>query len=315
MRSASSHLLLRCAARWPGAAGADAFTAAAAAGATALPRAAAGQSPASDTPSCRLLATKAGGREADGGVGAMVADFNKVRLEKESICFFFLQSRSLLGATTPPQSPTISPHKKKEMADLLGTPPPAGPDASPTTASSSPTTLPPGRLTHVDPATGAAAMVDVSGKAPTVRSATATATVALSRPAFDALAADALAKGDALGVARIAGITGAKRTPDLIPLCHSVPLAHVALDARLDARSATVTLTATASTGPAGTGVEMEALVGASLAALALHDMTKALSPGTVIGPVRLERKVGGKGGAWVRGGDGVDEWRREGGG
>jgi cyclic pyranopterin phosphate synthase len=156
-------------------------------------------------------------------------------------------------------------------------------------------------------------MVDVSGKPATIRSATASARVTLSRAAYDALASDALAKGDALGVARIAGIAAAKRTPDLIPLCHSVPLAHVALDARLDAASASVTLTATATTGPAGTGVEMEALVGASVAALALHDMTKAMSPGTVIGPVRLEKKVGGKSGEWVRRGEGVDEWGRGG--
>jgi cyclic pyranopterin phosphate synthase len=206
------------------------------------------------------------------------------------------------------------------MADLLGGPPPppsgrgddAGTSAPPLASSSLPPTPGTGRLTHIDPANGAAAMVDVGGKALTVRTATATARVRLSRAAFDALASDALAKGDALAVARIAGIAAAKKTADLIPLCHSVPLAHVRVDARLDRDTASVSLTATASTSPAGTGVEMEALVGVSVAALALHDMTKALSPGSVVERVRLERKTGGKGGAWVRGGDGVDEWRRE---
>ena len=154
-------------------------------------------------------------------------------------------------------------------------------------------------------------MVDVSLKPLTVRSATASAVVSLSRAAFDALTSDSLAKGDALGVARLAGICAAKKTPDLIPLCHSVPLSHVSVSAALDAPSASVTLTATASTSPTNTGVEMEALTAVSVAALALHDMTKALSPGSVIGSVRLDGKKGGKGGEWVRVGPGVGEWAR----
>ena len=157
-------------------------------------------------------------------------------------------------------------------------------------------------------------MVDVGGTPLTLRSATASAVVSLSRAAYDAMVADGLAKGDALGVARLAGICAAKKTADLIPLCHAVPLAKVSVEAALDAARAAVTLTATARTAPAGTGVEMEALTAVTVAALALHDMTKALSPGTVIGRVRLEAKSGGTkggGGEWVREGDGVEEWGR----
>lgn len=157
-------------------------------------------------------------------------------------------------------------------------------------------------------------MVDVGGKPLTRRTATASAVVTLSGAAFAALAADGLAKGDALGVARLAGICAAKKTADLIPLCHAVPLAKVGVEAALHPGSSSVTLTATATTPPATTGVEMEALTAVTVAALALHDMTKALSPGTVIGPVRLEGKSGGTkggGGEWVRVGGGVDEWER----
>ena len=154
-----------------------------------------------------------------------------------------------------------------------------------------------GPLTHLD-ASGQARMVDVSGKEVTARSATATGTVLLSAKAIEALRAGDVPKGDALAVARIAGIQGAKRTPDLIPLCHPIALHAVTVD--LDVADHGVFITCTARTADR-TGVEMEALTGVSVAALALIDMIKAVDPAAVITDVRVEAKTGGKSGSWHR--------------
>ena len=154
-----------------------------------------------------------------------------------------------------------------------------------------------GRLTHLGPA-GQARMVDVSGKDVTTRSATATGTVLLSAEAVAALRAGEVPKGDALAVARIAGIQGAKRTPDLIPLCHPIALHSVTVD--LQVADHGVLITSTARTADR-TGVEMEALTAVSVAALALIDMIKAVDPAAVITDVRVEEKTGGKSGSWHR--------------
>jgi cyclic pyranopterin phosphate synthase len=152
-------------------------------------------------------------------------------------------------------------------------------------------------LTHLD-AAGQARMVDVSGKDVTARSATASGTVLLSPQAVAALRSGNVPKGDALAVARIAGIQGAKRTPDLIPLCHPIGLHAVTID--LEVTDHGVLITATARTADR-TGVEMEALTSVSVAALALVDMIKAVDRSAVIADIRLEEKAGGKSGRWVR--------------
>ena len=152
-------------------------------------------------------------------------------------------------------------------------------------------------LTHVDSACDAR-MVDVSGKAVTARSACASGRVLLSAEAVAALRAGEVPKGDALAVARIAGIAGAKRTPDLIPLCHPIGLHGVTVD--LTVTDEGVDITAVARTADR-TGVEMEALTSVSVAALALIDMVKAIDPAAMITDVRVEWKEGGKTGPWRR--------------
>jgi cyclic pyranopterin phosphate synthase len=155
------------------------------------------------------------------------------------------------------------------------------------------------RLTHLGP-DGAARMVDVSAKKPTVRSAVARAVVTLGPRAYRALDASENAKGDALAVARLAGIQAAKRTAEWIPLCH--PLAFDAMSVsfrREPGERAVEILTEVRGTGK--TGFEMEALVAAAAAALALYDMCKAADKGIVIGPVALISKSGGKSGRWRR--------------
>jgi cyclic pyranopterin monophosphate synthase len=154
-----------------------------------------------------------------------------------------------------------------------------------------------GRLTHLDEA-GHARMVDVSGKDVTVREARASGQVLLSPAAIEALRAGNVPKGDALGVARIAGIQGAKRTPDLVPLCHPIALHSVAVD--LEVHDNAVAITAVVRTADR-TGVEMEALTAVSVAALALIDMVKAIDPAAVVSDVRVEEKSGGKTGTWRR--------------
>jgi len=152
-------------------------------------------------------------------------------------------------------------------------------------------------LTHVD-ATGAARMVDVGDKEVTRRTATATGVLRTTPEVVAALRDDTVPKGDALGTARVAGIMGAKRTPDLIPLCHPIPLAGVTVD--LDVGDDHVAITATARSADR-TGVEMEALTAVAVAGLTLHDMIKALDPAATMDGVRLERKEGGRSGVWTR--------------
>ena len=160
---------------------------------------------------------------------------------------------------------------------------------------------PPG-LTHVD-ASGAARMVDVTGKAVTSRQATACGRLRTTAAVIDLLRRDGLPKGDALAVARIGGIAGAKRTSDLIPLCHPIPLHSVTVDLRLDDTS--VTITATTRTADR-TGVEMEAFTAVAAAGLTLYDMIKAVDRTAVLGEIRLVAKSGGRTGEWTR--DGGDE-------
>jgi cyclic pyranopterin phosphate synthase len=157
----------------------------------------------------------------------------------------------------------------------------------------------PDRLTHLDEH-GAARMVDVGGKDVTARRAVARGTVAMSPETAAAVAAGDAPKGDVLGVARIAGILAAKRTGELIPLCHPLSLDHVDVEGTVDADAGTVTLTATAST-TARTGVEMEAMTAVSVAALTVYDMVKGLDKGVVIRELLLLEKTGGKSGAWRR--------------
>jgi len=158
-------------------------------------------------------------------------------------------------------------------------------------------TGPPDRLTHVDER-GSARMVDVSAKEVTVRTATATGRVQVSPAVIAALRGDGVPKGDALAVARLAGIQGAKRTPDLIPLCHPIALHGVEVDVEL--HDEFVRITATARTADR-TGVEMEALTAVAVAGLAMIDMVKALDRTAVIADVRLLTKTGGRSGTWER--------------
>ncbi|BAV64177.1 cyclic pyranopterin monophosphate synthase MoaC [Sphingobium cloacae] len=152
-----------------------------------------------------------------------------------------------------------------------------------------------GGLTHLD-AHGSARMVDVSGKAVTAREAVATGRITMSREAAAAIAAGTVKKGDVLAVARVAGIMAAKRTSDLIPLCHPLPLSSVTVDLAPDEEGVTVTVTACTA---GQTGVEMEALTGVSAALLTIYDMAKAIDKAMVIGHVRLLAKTGGKSGDW----------------
>jgi cyclic pyranopterin monophosphate synthase len=154
-----------------------------------------------------------------------------------------------------------------------------------------------GRLTHVDES-GHARMVDVSAKDVTVREARASGRVLLSADAISALRAGQVPKGDALAVARIAGIQAAKRTPDLVPLCHPIAIHAVTVD--LQVGDGAVEIAATVRTADR-TGVEMEALTSVTVAALALIDMVKAIDPAAVISDVRVEEKTGGKTGPWRR--------------
>ena len=155
----------------------------------------------------------------------------------------------------------------------------------------------PPRLSHLDQS-GHARMVDVSGKDVTARQARASGRVLLSDRAVRALRAGEVPKGDAIAVARIAGIQGAKKTPDLIPLCHPIGLHGVTVD--LAVTDEGVDITAVTRTADR-TGVEMEALTSVSVTALALIDMVKAIDPAAVITDVRVEWKEGGKTGPWRR--------------
>jgi cyclic pyranopterin monophosphate synthase len=153
------------------------------------------------------------------------------------------------------------------------------------------------RLTHVDDS-GAARMVDVSGKEVTARTATASGRVVVSSEVVALLRGDGLPKGDALGVARVAGIMAAKRTPDLVPLCHPLAISGVTVD--LEVTDDAVLVRAAVRTTDR-TGVEMEALTAVSVAALTLVDMVKAVDKAAVITDVRVDSKAGGRSGDWRR--------------
>jgi cyclic pyranopterin phosphate synthase len=155
----------------------------------------------------------------------------------------------------------------------------------------------PGRLTHTDDS-GHARMVDVSAKDVTVREARASGRVLLSAEAIAVLRAGQVPKGDALVVARIAGIQAAKRTPDLVPLCHPIAIHAVTVDLQVTENAVEIATTVRTADR---TGVEMEALTSVTVAALALIDMVKAIDPAAVITDVRVEEKTGGKTGTWRR--------------
>ena len=150
-------------------------------------------------------------------------------------------------------------------------------------------------LTHLD-TTGAARMVDVSAKPATVREATAAGRITMSREAATAIRDGTAKKGDVIAVARVAGIMAAKRTADLIPLCHPLPIAGVTLDLTVEVDG--VVATATVRTTH-GTGVEMEAMTAVSVALLTVYDMAKAVDRGMTIGAIRLLAKSGGRSGDW----------------
>jgi len=152
-------------------------------------------------------------------------------------------------------------------------------------------------LSHVDES-GAARMVDVSAKDRSTRVATATGVMRTTAEVTGLIAEGGLPKGDALATARIAGIMGAKRTPELVPLCH--PLAISGAEVEFDVRDAEIGISATVRTTDR-TGVEMEALTAVTVAGLTLHDMIKAVDPAATLDAVRLERKEGGKSGIWER--------------
>ena len=153
------------------------------------------------------------------------------------------------------------------------------------------------RLTHVDES-GAARMVDVSDKDVTARSATASGRVLVSPAVIALLRGEGVPKGDALAVARLAGIMGAKQTPALIPLCHPLSISGVTVD--LSVTDESVDIVATVRTTDR-TGVEMEALTAVAVAGLTVVDMVKAVDKGAVISDVRVESKSGGKSGDWTR--------------
>lgn len=155
------------------------------------------------------------------------------------------------------------------------------------------------RLTHVDDA-GAARMVDISAKAATQRMARARGAIMMRPETLAAIRDNQIAKGDVLAVARIAGIMGAKRTSELVPLCHPIALSDIQLQLSMDEQLPGVWVEATARTsGP--TGVEMEAIMAVSVSLVTLYDMAKGVDKGMMIGQISLIEKRGGKSGDWVR--------------
>ncbi|XP_040379656.1 cyclic pyranopterin monophosphate synthase, mitochondrial isoform X1 [Oryza brachyantha] len=154
-------------------------------------------------------------------------------------------------------------------------------------------------LTHVD-SSGQAKMVDVSSKNDSTRVAVATCRVLLGQKAFDLVASNQIAKGDVLTVAKIAGITGAKQTSNLIPLCHNLNISHVRVDLTLNEEDSSVMIEGEASTN-GKTGVEMEAMTAVAIAGLTVYDMCKAVSKNICITDICLQHKSGGKSGSWSR--------------
>ena len=157
-----------------------------------------------------------------------------------------------------------------------------------------------GKLNHFD-AAGNAVMVDVTAKAPTLRTAVAEGTIRVSRPVLEAIASGAASKGDVLGVARVAGIMAAKRTSELIPLCHPLMLTHVSVDFELLEEDCAVRARCTVKLS-GKTGVEMEALTGVSAALLTVYDMCKALDKTRDLTGSQRVRKEGGNSGVFHRG-------------
>ncbi|MDQ0315561.1 cyclic pyranopterin monophosphate synthase MoaC [Amorphus orientalis] len=157
-----------------------------------------------------------------------------------------------------------------------------------------------GSLTHLDE-TGAARMVDVSEKDVTRREAVATGNVTMRAETLEAILAGQIKKGDVFATARIAGIMAAKRTHDLIPLCHPLPVSSVKVEIEPDRNLPGLTVTATVGVD-SKTGVEMEALTAASVACLTIYDMAKAVERGMVVGDIRLLAKSGGRSGDWQAG-------------
>lgn len=143
-------------------------------------------------------------------------------------------------------------------------------------------------------------MVDVSAKPVTPRMARATGSIQMQRETLEAIRANTISKGDVLGVARVAGIMAAKRTSELIPLCHPIALSDVAVDITIDDALPGLHVEATAKTA-AQTGVEMEALVAVSVSLVTVYDMAKAVDRSMVIGEISLAEKVGGRSGHWQR--------------
>ncbi len=158
------------------------------------------------------------------------------------------------------------------------------------------------KLTHIDEQ-GRARMVDVGAKADTEREAVARGEIHLSPQTMELVAGGRVAKGDVLGVARVAGIMAAKRTGDLIPLCHPLPITRAEIDFRLDRERSVIEIEARVAT-IGKTGVEMEALTAVNVAALTIYDMAKAAEKGMVIQNVRLIQKTGGKSGTYQRPGE-----------
>ena len=154
-------------------------------------------------------------------------------------------------------------------------------------------------LSHID-GEGRARMVDVSGKDVTVRMARATGAIRMQRETLDAIQANTIAKGDVLGVARLAGIMAAKRTSELVPLCHPIPLSDIRIDITLDEALPGLRVEATAKTA-AQTGVEMEAIIAVSVTLVTVYDMAKAVDKSMVIGEILLAEKLGGRSGHWRR--------------
>jgi cyclic pyranopterin monophosphate synthase len=154
------------------------------------------------------------------------------------------------------------------------------------------------KLTHIDE-TGRAEMVDVGAKPESERMAVATGSVYMQRETLRLIQEGVLKKGDVLSVARIAGIMGAKKTSDLIPLCHPIPLTKIGVDLEIDGEKSAIQITATART-IGKTGVEMEALTAVSIAALTIYDMAKAVDRAMQIGDIRLVEKRGGVHGDYV---------------
>lgn len=154
-------------------------------------------------------------------------------------------------------------------------------------------------LTHVDDA-GKAQMVDISAKSTTERMASARGCIRMKPETLASIRDNSIAKGDVLAVAKIAGIMGAKRTPDLIPLCHPISLSDIQVQLHLDSTLPGIWVEATAKTA-GQTGVEMEAIVAVSVSLVTLYDMAKGVDKGMEIGQIALTEKRGGKSGDWVR--------------